>query len=206
MRDILIATGNAKKGREMVEILADGADHRPLPIRWRTLADFPEWPAPVEDAPDFAGNAALKAAHYAQLSGLWTIADDSGLEVDALGGDPGVRSARYAGEPCNDAANNRLLIERLRGVPDERRAARFRCCVALSDGRRVLAAASGAVEGRIVDVPQGANGFGYDPYFHVDSFGMTTAQMPTAQKHAISHRGQALRALREQLRDLLNGG
>lgn len=202
MREILIATGNAKKGREMIEILGGAADA--LPVRWRTLAEFPNWPPPIEDAETFSGNAAIKAGYYSLQSGLWTIADDSGLEVDALGGEPGVRSARYAGEPCDDAANNRLLIQRLQGVPAQKRSARFRCAVALCDCTQLIARAEGAVEGRIVDVASGANGFGYDPHFFVDAFGMTTAQMPTQQKHAISHRGQALRNLREQLRVLLS--
>src|SRR4029078_2088250 len=105
MREILIATGNAKKGREMIEILAGAQD--PLPVIWRTLSEFPAWPEPVEDAETFSGNAAIKAGYYARKSGLWTIADNPGLEVDALGGEPGVRSARYAGEPCDNAANNR---------------------------------------------------------------------------------------------------
>jgi XTP/dITP diphosphohydrolase len=201
MNEILIATGNAKKGREMIEILV--SETPALPVRWRTLAEFPDWPQPVEDAETFGGNAAIKAGYYARHSGLWTIADDSGLEVDALGGDPGVRSARYAGEPCDDAANNHLLIERLRGIPAERRTARFRCAVALSDGKRVLARAEGAVEGRIIDQPLGENGFGYDPYFWVDAFDMTTARMSPQQKHAISHRGQALRTLRQKIAELL---
>ncbi len=201
MRDILLATANVKKGREMIEILGGGGDA--LAVRWRMLREFPDWPPPVEDADTFTGNAALKATYYARQSGLWTIADDSGLEVDALGGQPGVRSARYAGQPANDAANNALLIERLRGVSPERRTARFRCVVALSDGQRILATAEGAVEGRIVDAPLGDNGFGYDPHFWLDARGMTMAQLAPDQKHAISHRGQALRALREQLRPLL---
>jgi len=172
-------------------------------IVWRSLSEFPAWPAPVETGETFMANAELKATYYARLSGLWTIADDSGLEVDALGGAPGVYSARYAGEPANDAANNRLLVERLAGVPDERRTARFRCAVALSDGSQILARAVGTVEGRIIDQPRGTNGFGYDPHFWVDRFGMTTAEMTPEQKHAISHRGQALRELRAALERLL---
>lgn len=202
MRDILLATGNPKKAREMEEILAAAATAGGG-VRWKLVSEFPDWPAPVEDAPTFFGNAELKARHYARLSGLWTLADDSGLEVDALDGAPGVRSARYAGEPSNDARNNALLIDRLAGVPSERRTARFRCCVVLSDGNRVLASAEGTVEGRIIDTPRGANGFGYDPHFWVDSVGMTTAEMPSERKHAISHRGQALRALSERLAELL---
>lgn len=197
MPEILLATGNRKKAAEMQEILA-AADPNGR-IRWRLLSEFSGWPEAVEDGHTFMENATIKARHYARWSGRWTIADDSGLEVDALNGEPGVYSARYAGEPSNDANNNALLIERLKGVPAERRTARFRCAVVLTDGEKVLASAEGAVEGHIVDTPRGENGFGYDPHFWVDAFGMTTAQMPSQQKHAISHRGQALRRLAEKL-------
>jgi len=172
-------------------------------VRWRLLSEFSGWPEAVENGDTFVANAEIKARHYARWSGLWTIADDSGLEVDALGGEPGVRSARYAGEPCNDTANNALLIERLAGVPGERRTARFRCAVALSDGPGVLAIAEGAVEGRIIDASRGANGFGYDPHFWVEDAGLTMAEMGPERKHAISHRGQALRRLREELLRIL---
>lgn len=202
MRDILLATGNAKKAMEMQQILA-AAD--PVgQVRWRLLSEFGGWPEAVEDGDTFLANARIKARHYARWSGLWTIADDSGLEVDALGGEPGVFSARYAGQPCDDAANNALLIRRLAGVPDPARTARFRCAVVLSDGRSELASAEGTVEGRIVDAPLGASGFGYDPHFWIDAAAMTTAQMPPERKHAISHRGQALRRLSEQLAACLN--
>jgi XTP/dITP diphosphohydrolase len=136
---------------------------------------------------------------------LWTIADDSGLEVDVLGGAPGIRSARYAGEPSNTRANNALLVHNLAGVPVERRTARFRCAVVLADTHHLLASAEGTVEGRIIDEPRGTNGFGYDPHFQVEEVGMTAAEMPPEQKHALSHRGQALRRLREHLPALLAG-
>ena len=212
MHEILLATANPAKAREMREILAHADGGEAPPVKWRMLSEFPELPAAVETGETFMANAELKAHHYAGLTGLWTIADDSGLEVDALGGEPGVRSARYAGEPCNDLANNALLVQRLAGVPAERRTARFRCAVVLSDGRSVLASAEAAVEGRIVDQPLGSNGFGYDPHFWVDSArlvespaatGMTTAQMSPEAKHAISHRGQALRLLRRRLLPLI---
>ncbi len=203
VREILLATANPAKAREMREILALAEAGGTSPVRWRMLSEFPDLPVPEETGETFLANAELKAHHYAQRTGLWTIADDSGLEVDALGGDPGVRSARYAGEPCNDLANNALLVERLAGVPPERRSARFRCAVVLSDGRVVLASAEGAVEGRIIHQPMGDNGFGYDPHFWVEAAGMTTAQMSPAEKHAISHRGQALRLLRRKILPLL---
>jgi XTP/dITP diphosphohydrolase len=203
VREILLATANPAKAREMREILALADAERGSPVRWRMLSEFPDLPVPEETGETFLANAESKAHHYASLTGIWTIADDSGLEVDALGGEPGVRSARYAGEPCNDLANNALLVERLAGVPAERRAARFRCAVVLSDGRSVLACAEGAVEGRIIDRPLGSHGFGYDPHFWVESAGMTTAQMSPEEKHAISHRGQALRLLREKILPLI---
>ncbi len=202
MREILLATKNPGKAREMREILGEGDSALAGLVRWRSLEAFEAWPEPVENGATFAANAELKARYYARRSGLWTIADDSGLEVEALGGEPGVYSARYAGEPKDDAANNALLVRRLRGVPPERRSARFRCAAVLSDGAEVLASAEGTVEGRIIDAPRGSNGFGYDPHFWVDAFGMTTAEMAPARKHAISHRGQALRRLREQLKKI----
>ena len=174
-----------------------------------TLDDFsraacrPRWPEPVEDAETFEGNAAIKALHYARLSGGWALADDSGLEVDALGLAPGIRSARYAGSARDDAANNSKLMEQLAGVPTERRTARFRCAIALADSERVVATASGVVEGRIVDQPRGSNGFGYDPHFYVPEQGLTTAEMAPDQKNRISHRGQALRAIRPEIERLL---
>ena len=217
MRAILLATGNPGKAKEMREILA-GADQGRLgaKVQWHQLSEFADanWPEPVEDGETFMANAELKALYYAQLSGMWTIADDSGLVVDALNGEPGVRSARYAGEPKSDAANNALLIKRLAGVPQEQRTARFCCSVVLAgvpadrhvDAYKnadvspiVLASAQGAVEGLIVDEPRGQNGFGYDPYFWVPAYQMTTAEMPSEAKHAISHRGQALRLLRDRL-------
>lgn len=204
MREILLATGNAGKAREMKEILSGVGDEICRRVRWRHLQEFTGWPEAIEDGRTFLENAQSKALYYARLSGLWTIADDSGLEVDALGGEPGVRSARYAGEPKSDQANNALLVERLAGVPDDQRTARFRCAVALADGRQVLASAEGTVEGRIIDHPRGANGFGYDPHFLVVSAGMTAAEMPPEQKHAVSHRGQALRKLAVQLAALLS--
>lgn len=200
---LLIATTNLGKLREVRAALGR------LPVRIMTLDDFsraacrPRWPEPVEDAETFEGNAAIKALHYARLSGGWALADDSGLEVDALGLAPGIRSARYAGSARDDAANNSKLMEQLAGVPTERRTARFRCAIALADSERVVATASGVVEGRIVDQPRGSNGFGYDPHFYVPEQGLTTAEMAPDQKNRISHRGQALRAIRPEIERLL---
>ncbi len=196
-RTLLIATNNPGKLREIAALMTG------VPVRWVGLADLPAMPECVEDGDTFEANAAKKALYYARLSGFWTLADDSGLEVDALDGKPGVHSARFAGEPKSDARNNAKLIALLAGVPEERRTARFRCALALADGKAVLARARGTVEGRIVDDARGSNGFGYDPHFFVPSHGCTMAELPSDEKNRISHRGQALRALRDALPRLL---
>lgn len=203
MREILLATGNPGKAREMQQILIGDDPLLSGQVQWRLLSEYPAWPEPLENGATFLDNAAIKAHYYARMSGIWTLADDSGLEVDALRGAPGVRSARFAGEPKNDQANNTLLLEKLADVPDLERTARFRCAVALSDGKQVLISAQGTVEGRILHTPQGSNGFGYDPLFLVLNRNKAAAEMSPDEKHAVSHRGQALKRLREQLADLL---
>ena len=208
MREILIATGNPAKRQEIAAVLGEGAAGV---IRWLGLSDLPAAiPEPVEDGNTFLDNAILKAQHYARAAGRWALADDSGLEVDALGGAPGVHSARYAGidggRATVDPANNRKLIEMLRGVPQPRRTARFRCVLALSDGDKILATADGVIEGQIIDMPRGAGGFGYDPHFLVPELGVTTAELPAIEKNRISHRGRALQALRPQIERLIAEG
>ena len=193
MIEILIATGNPGKVREIRQLTADH------PWNWRSLEDFPGIPDVVEDADTFAGNACKKALHYAAATGLLTLADDSGLEVDAIGGAPGVHSARYAGQPKSDAANNRKLIANLANIPAPARTARFRCAMALARPGAVLLETSGAVEGQIIDTPRGQNGFGYDPHFLVPHLGKTMAELPSEQKNALSHRGHALRAMLEKM-------
>jgi len=190
---LLIATSNRGKLREVQALLAD------LPVRLASLAEFPEIAEPIEDGATFDENARKKALHYATLTGCLTMADDSGLEVDALAGAPGVYSARYAGKRGDDAANNAKLIAALSGVPLEQRSARFRCVIALAKKDKVVAVASGAIEGLIVDDPRGRNGFGYDPHFFVPRLGMTAAEMPPEQKNRISHRGLALAAIRPEI-------
>lgn len=207
MLEILIATGNPAKRREIAAVLGEGAASG---IRWLGLSDLSKAiPEPVEDGATFMDNAVLKAHHYARASGRWALADDSGLEVDALGGAPGVHSARYAGidggRDVVDPANNRKLIEMLRDVPQARRSARFHCVLALSDGERILATADGVIEGQIIDSPRGAGGFGYDPHFFVPELGLTTAELPANEKNRVSHRGRALRAMRPQIERLIAG-
>lgn len=212
-RTVVIATRNPGKVREIAAVLGgDGPDALGRVV-WRSLAEVaPDAPDPIEDQPTFAGNAALKARYWSKRTGLWTLADDSGLEVDALDGAPGVYSARYAaadehaGRESKDLANNRKLIAALAGVPTERRTARFRCALALADGDRVLAAAEGSIEGQIIDEPRGNGGFGYDPHFLILSLAKTTAELPFDEKNRISHRGHALRRLREDLERLVQRG
>jgi len=174
-----------------------------LPVKLSSLDDRPAMPEPIEDADTFEGNARIKALHYARLADCWTLADDSGLEVDALGGRPGVYSSRYAGPSCDPLANNAKLVAALASVPLERRTARFCCTVALASSTEVLATTRGVVEGLIVDDPRGSNGFGYDPHFWVPQWGMTTAEMTPEQKNRISHRGHAVTAIRHEIMRLL---
>jgi XTP/dITP diphosphohydrolase len=219
---LLIATSNFGKLREVQFVLRD------LPLTFLTLRDFPNVPEAVEDGETFEENAKRKASHYAGHTGCWTLADDSGLEVDALSGAPGVYSARYAGPNAKDADNNSKLISQLATVPASKRTARFRCVIALAKpieaapchdqkahpsplakgglrearvgdlqaAAEIVAIAHGSFEGVIIDQPRGANGFGYDPHFLVPSLGLTSAELPPEEKNAISHRGQALRAIR----------
>ncbi len=204
-RQIVVATGNPGKVREIGAVLGD------LPIKVLSLADLAPMAEPVEDGETFAANARLKARYYAGQTGLWCLADDSGLVVDALGGRPGIHSARYAADDCNaqgdraalDAANNAKLLRELQDVPDERRTARFVCCLALADSRGVLLETSGLIEGRIAHEAVGENGFGYDPLFYVPELGCTTAQLPPQRKNEVSHRGQAVRAFGRLLEQLL---
>jgi XTP/dITP diphosphohydrolase len=191
--EILLATHNAGKVREIRRISAERN------WRWRSLDDFPDVAEAVEDADSFVENARRKALHYAAATGLLTLADDSGLEVDCLGGAPGVHSARYAGRPHDYAANNRKLVAAVAGVPLEQRNARFRCAMVLACPNEVLAETQGSVAGLIIDKPRGTGGFGYDPHFLIPSLGKTMAELSPGEKNALSHRGQALRAMLPKL-------
>lgn len=191
------ATGNPGKLREFRQ--AAGIPELPH-VDIDLLPDFKKLPGCVEDGATFEENAIIKARHYGRLAGDGSLlfADDSGLEVDALGGDPGVRSARYCGRHGDDDANNRLLVQNLKGVGN--RTARFVCAIALVEGEKLLGVYRGAVEGRIIDEPRGSGGFGYDPLFYYPPFERTFGEAGAEEKFSVSHRGQALRAM---IRDLL---
>jgi XTP/dITP diphosphohydrolase len=198
---ILLATNNAHKVEEIRAVLqAEGVAVQSLE---EAGIDAPE---PVEDQPTFAGNAWIKARHYAILSGRPCLADDSGLCVDALGGEPGVRSARFAGVTGRradvDAANNRQLIDSLTDVPEADRTAKFVCVMVLVDPQTTWAQVRGEVRGRIINPSRGSHGFGYDPHFEVAGLGRTAAELAPEQKNAISHRGKALGQLALVLRRL----
>jgi XTP/dITP diphosphohydrolase len=157
------------------------------------VAGYREVPPCKEDGVTFEENAILKARHYGAHAGGWLFADDSGLEVGALGGAPGVYSARFAGPDATDQANNRLLLEKLEGVAN--RAARFVCVIAMVEGERLLRVFRATVEGHIANEPRGTGGFGYDPLFYYPPFGCTFGEVAAECKFAVSHRGQALRAM-----------
>jgi XTP/dITP diphosphohydrolase len=193
---LLIATTNPGKLAEIREIL--GA----LPIQLETLAGLPDIPEPAETGATFAENARLKALHYAAATGLRTVAEDSGLSIDALDGEPGVRSARYEGDTYPEKfANLFAALDRRSSVEGRAvdSAARFVCALALAAGGRIVFEAEGIVEGRITREPRGENGFGYDPIFLYPPYGRTLAEASIAEKLAVSHRGQAFRKLRAHL-------
>jgi XTP/dITP diphosphohydrolase len=189
---LLLASANQGKLRELRAILGG------LPVELVGLADagLGAPPEVEETGATFLENALLKARAYAAWSGLAAVADDSGLEVDALGGAPGVRSARYAGQGAGDQANLDKLLHALAGVPPERRTARFRCAAALADPAAGEWHAEAAWVGRVLDAPRGTGGFGYDPVFLPDGWDRTSAEVDQATKDAASHRGKAFRALR----------
>lgn len=179
-------------------------------LEWLSLADLPEMAEVKEDGVTFAENACKKAVGYAKEAGLWTIADDSGLVIDALGGSPGVKSARFSGEKSIngdrtllDHKNIAKVLDMLKDVPREKRTARFVCCLSLASPDKILVETRGELQGLIAEEPIGTNGFGYDPVFFVPGLGKTVAQLEPRQKNAISHRGKAIRKLKPILDELL---
>jgi XTP/dITP diphosphohydrolase len=190
---VVLATRNAGKRREFQVLLAG------LGVELEDLTRHPAVPEVEETGDSYLANARLKAAHAARLTGRPSLADDSGLEVDALGGEPGVRSARFAGPRQSSADNVDLLLSRLRGVADERRTARFRCVIVVvkPDGTEI--ASEGSCEGRITTAPSGGGGFGYDPVFFHPPAGCTFAELAEKEKNRVSHRAQACEQLKRNL-------
>ena len=199
-RELLIATHNLGKVREYRDLLAD------LPFEIRSLADVGIDVDVEETGETFAENALLKARTYARLSGLLTWADDSGLAVDALSGWPGVHSARHAGPDATDADRVDILLARLADVPPAQRGAAFHCVVAIATPHGRAWTTEGMCTGVIIDTPSGSGGFGYDPVFYVPPLGLTFAQLTSAQKNAISHRGIAARKAATLLAKLVADG
>ncbi len=198
MRRIVIATANEGKLNELRELLAD------LPVSLSSLADhFPPLPEIPETGATFLDNALLKTRWVRErIKNLWVLADDSGLEVDALNGRPGILSARFAGDGATPEANNRLLLELLKSVNDATRTARFKCTVVLLTADATWFSANGVCEGTIALSPRGEAGFGYDPLFIPQGFSRTFGEMASEEKHPLSHRGKALKEMREKIREL----
>lgn len=199
MKEIVIATTNKGKLREIRSLFAD------LPLEIRCLADYPGAPEVVEDGKTFSANAAKKASTIARFTGTLSMGEDSGIEVFVLGNAPGIYSARFAGLDADDADNNAKLLRDLKGVPNERRGARYRCFAALAapDGS-IIDIVNGQCSGRITDAPRGNNGFGYDPYFLLTRYAKTFGELDPAIKAKISHRARAMRKMKILLDDYLS--
>lgn len=186
---VVLSSRNRKKAQEIAEILG------PHGICLLSIADFPEIGEILEDGDTFAANAAKKASEPARALGRWVIGEDSGLMVDALGGRPGVYSARYSGAGATDESNNRKLQDDLRTVPPEQRTAAYVCSIALADPQgEIRACAEDRCRGLIIDEPRGTNGFGYDPYFLIPEYHRTFGELSSRVKHQLSHRARALTA------------
>lgn len=195
-RRLVLATNNKNKLRELAAMLSD------LHMEVVGIGEFAGAPDVEETGDTFAENAVLKAKAAAEHAGLWAMADDSGLEVDALDGQPGVYSARFAGPNATDADNNEKLLALLHDVPDERRTARFRCTIALVSPDGAVFIDEGTCEGIIAREPRGDGGFGYDPLFVVPELGKTFAELPAEEKDRISHRARALAKARQRLTEI----
>ena len=193
MREVLIATTNPGKLREMQQILQG------VPVTLKTLRDFPAIQVPEETGKSFAENAKQKALYYADAARVLTMAEDSGFEVDALGGEPGIYSARYLREEATYGERFADIYRRVRENGKTNRSARFVCALAVADRGDILFETRAAVEGTLADAPAGPNGFGYDPIFFYPPYGKTFGEVSDEEKTAVSHRGQAMRAFREYL-------
>jgi XTP/dITP diphosphohydrolase len=194
--DIVLATKNRKKIEEIKKIL-DVVENAPHIL---TLDDFPDFQDVVEDGETFEENAVKKAVAVSRSTGMAAVADDSGIEVDALIGSPGVFSARFAGDTADDRENLEKLLQELKAVPEEKRGARFVCCIALASGSDVKTF-FGTIKGRIGTEPRGDKGFGYDPVFYPEGHDRTFAEMSDSEKNSMSHRGAALREFQKYVLD-----
>jgi len=198
MKKIILATGNRHKVEEITALLEG------LPFKVTSLKDYPQVVMPEEDRDTFAGNAAKKAEAVSRATGEIVLADDSGLEVEALNGRPGVLSARYAGVSGNDEANNDLLLRELKDVPPEKRIAKFICAIAVAVPGDQTYIVEESCSGLITTGRRGSGGFGYDPLFYFEPAGRTFAEMPAEEKNKISHRGKALHRMRELIEKILS--
>jgi XTP/dITP diphosphohydrolase len=196
---ILLATRNQGKIREQEELMAGSG------IEVVGLDPWPDLPAPAEPGPTFLDNAVVKALYYQKATGIPSVGEDSGLEVDALGGEPGVYSARWMGEDTPYEVKTARLLEKLTGLAPEKRTARYVCAVALADRGRIIFQAVETVEGRIAEAPRGQRGFGYDPVFIYPPYGKTMAEATPEEKNRVSHRGKAMVRLRDFLDRLASG-
>ncbi len=203
MKSLIIATRNSDKVRELKALLAD------MNLEIRTLSDYPDAPCVIEDGATLEENAIKKATSAFSFTKEVSIADDSGLEVDALGGKPGVLSSRFAsgkvGEGTTYEDNNQKLLRLLRDVPHQKRGARFRCCVAIVSSKARVEVVEGTCIGKIADAPRGREGFGYDPLFIIPQYNETFAELSPALKNRISHRAQAMAKAKEVLKDICYG-
>jgi XTP/dITP diphosphohydrolase len=206
---LVLATRNKKKGEEMLQLIRPSWEPAGIleHLDVQTLDNFPLAPEVVEDADSFSGNARKKAGETAHALGLWVVADDSGLSVDALQGAPGVHSARYAGTHGDDQANNRKLLDALKSTPDDQRGAAFVCALALADpSGSIQAEVDASCRGRVTHAPQGEGGFGYDPLFLIREYHKTFAELGPLVKHQLSHRARAFARLRPILERLIAQG
>ena len=197
MPELLIATKNAGKMREIRILLAD------LNLKITSLLDYPDIPSIVEDGKTFQENAAKKALTIAKATGKLAMGEDSGLEVAALDNRPGIYSARFSGPKATDEKNNAKLLRLLKGVPMEKRQARYRCAAVLADRDKVIAVAQGSCQGRIDLKEKGVNGFGYDPLFYIPRYKKTFGELDSGIKDGMSHRFQALKKMKESLQEYL---
>jgi len=199
IKELIVATGNRNKLKEIKELLSDfEMTVKGMKDIWETVPEI------EENGTTFFDNAGIKADWVFGKTGIWTLADDSGLCVDALGGEPGVKSARFAGEHGDTKANNRKLLSLISEVPYEKRTARFVCATVLHINEAIVLKAEGTCEGKIGFKESGSNGFGYDPLFYPEGYDKTLAEISNIEKNRISHRGKALQKIKEMLHGYLS--